>query len=731
MSKRSEGKKPTPSVLTRFYEWLNVRLVRNTKAFIFFAIVLMNLILFIIGAVAISRLAPATLAEHGFWASIFYTITMIMDAGCIQFVVEDVGGSNAAIIIVCLVIILLGMILFTGTVIGYLTNFISGLIERFSSNDTQLRISDHTVILNWNSRASEIVNDLLYSEIPEKVVILAPQGKKEIEQEIRNRLAGTILKERGDAEEFCRQQGMGFFRRRQYLRKNCINRKRLQVVVREGPTYAIKMLRDISLKQAKAVIILGNDHQHDLCQLAHANQKDRLADGNSNVVKTLMQVADITGAQDSRDNQKIIVEVEDEWTLSLVHKIIQHKERLGKCNIVPVSVNRILGQLLSQFSVMPELNLVYDELFSYKGAAFFSAEHPETHQLTDDIHFIDGYLKEHASAIPLTSMRVRNTKPALPGESAPDFVTELFYVADRQRDFLRKSPIPDSDYSVKLNPNYWIEKRNILILGHNSKSTSIMEGFNSFRAEWNCPDGSEILSILVLDDKDNLEKVNYSRYPYVREAIAADVYDQEQVYQQINRIISASRKMGRELSVLILSDDNVVDEDQDSTALTYLIYMQDIMNELQRTDPTFDPQSVDVVVEILNPQNVDVVQDYSNSNTVISNRYISKLITQVGEKEALFYFFNDILTYDQPDAEDYVSTELYIKSVRDFFLEVPAPTTAAELIRAVYAAGPENNKTVVLGYVDAAGEMHLFSGDQTQIPVALTQRDKLIVFSNH
>jgi hypothetical protein len=258
-----------------------------------------------------------------------------------------------------------------------------------------------------------------------------------------------------------------------------------------------------------------------------------------------------------------------------------------------------------------------------------------------------------------------------------------------------------------------------------------MEGFNSFRAEWNCPDGSEILSILVLDDKDNLEKVNYSQYPYVREAIATDVYDQEQVYQQINRIISASRKMGRELSVLILSDDNVVDEDQDSTALTYLIYMQDIMNELQRTDPTFDPQSVDVVVEILNPQNVDVVQDYSNSNTVISNRYISKLITQVGEKEALFYFFNDILTYDQPDAEDYVSTELYIKSVREFFLELPAPTTAAELIRAVYAAGPENNKTVVLGYVDAAGEMHLFSGDQTQIPVALTHRDKLIVFSNH
>jgi hypothetical protein len=456
-----------------------------------------------------------------------------------------------------------------------------------------------------------------------------------------------------------------------------------------------------------------------------------LADGNSNVVKTLMQVADITGAEDSRDNQKIIVEVEDEWTLSLVKKIIDHKERLGKCNIIPVSVDLILGQLLSQFSVMPDLNLVYDELFSYRGAAFFSAEHPDTHDKVDDIHFIDDYLKSHHNAIPLTSMRVKNTQRAAQGEEHREFTTELFYVAERERDFLRRSPEVPSGYTVKLNPNYWLEKRNILILGHNSKSASIIEGFNAFRAEWNCPDGSEILSILVVDDEESLKKVNYAQYPYVQEAIPANVYDQAQIYQIVRQTIQQSRAQGRELSVLILSDDSVMDEDLDSTALTYLIYMQDIMNDLQRTDPTFDPLTVDVVVEIMNPQNVDVVRDYSNSNTVISNRYISKLITQIGEKEALFYFFNDILTYDLEDADDYISTELYIKSVKDFFLELPAPCTAAQLIRAVYYAGPENNKTVVLGYIDHTGGMHLFSGDQTRQQVALTEKDKLIVFSNH
>ncbi|MBR6765626.1 MAG: hypothetical protein IKM06_03990, partial [Clostridia bacterium] len=84
------------------------------------------------------------------------------------------------------------------------------------------------------------------------------------------------------------------------------------------------------------------------------------------------------------------------------------------------------------------------------------------------------------------------------------------------------------------------------------------------------------------------------------------------------------------------------------------------------------------------------------------------------------------------------SKEIYIKKVRRFFDELPAPTTAEKLVRAVYNASvddsiPENkqNPTIVLGYVKPGGNIVLFAGDQSQIKVKLDINDKLILFSNH
>ena len=114
------------------------------------------------------------------------------------------------------------------------------------------------------------------------------------------------------------------------------------------------------------------------------------------------------------------------------------------------------------------------------------------------------------------------------------------------------------------------------------------------------------------------------------------------------------------------------------------------------------------------------------------------MITQIGEKEAIFEFYNDILTYDSEDAEELNNKEVYAKKVCEFFEEIPAPCTAAELIRAVYEASmnealPEDERyeTIILGYVKPGGKMILFSGDQTQIDVKLEPRDKIIMYTIH
>lgn len=694
----------------RFSEWLSLYIVKKPARVILFGILLFNVALLAVSAIVISALAPASLEHSGFWESIFYTVSMILDAGCIQFIIADIGEASVGLIIVCIIIILTGMITFTGAVIGYVTNGISSFIENAQSGTRALRISGHTVILNWNSRASEIINDMLYTGKREIVVILVTEGADKVEKEIEDRLSVTLKTENNKVYEDSRNKN--FWERIGYVRKNKL-RNYITIVVREGDTYSTKQLYDISLLQAKNVIILGKDVQNTVCRYETLEGINRYERGNSNTIKTLVQVAEITGSEESLDDQVIIVEVDDKWTANIVNRIISHKENLGKSNIIALPVNKILGEILSQFSIMPELNFVYSELFSNKGAEFFC--HPADRELREEI-FLKEYLSSHDSAIPLTIMETKTGR-------------NIFYMADDEEDYMTEKPFSDRGHQVKVNKDYWLEQRNIVILGHNSNSIEIMDGFNAFRAEWNRGDGSEILNVIVIDDQKSLEKRNYyENYPYVKKTIEADVYDDEIIKDSIRSFL---RGNVQDTSILILSDDAVPADDIDANVLTYLIYVQDIILECIAKDPDFDRESIDVIVEIINPKNYDVVHNYSVNNVIMSNRYISKMVTQISKKGALYEFYKDILTYDEEDVSEYESEELYIKKVSRYFDEVPGLCTAAELIRAVYDAAPENNKALVLGYTAPGGKMVLFSGRQSHIPVQLTEENKLIIYSNH
>lgn len=699
--------------MKKFKEWLSVQLAKNPGKMVLAAILFFNIVFFFLSAIIISNMSLSGTERMSFIEAAFCTVTMIFDAGCIQFVVADIGQSGVAIVVVCLIIIFIGMISFTGAVIGYITNYISHFIEDSNTGNKKLHISDHIVILNWNTRASEIVNDLLYCGKRQKVVILVNSRKNEVMKEIDERLSDTVLREN---EKLLNRS----FLQRLITKRQPKFRNRLTVVVREGDVFSSKQLHDISLEYAKSVIILGSDINNTICKFETRERLEEQERGNSQTVKTLMQVSDITSSVNSKDDQKIIVEIADEWTYELVEKIINCKEVKSKCNIIPVCVNQILGQILSQISLMPELNLVYKELFSNKGAAFFT----EPYEVKKNCDFVSTYLNNHRHAIPLTY-------------SMSDGEAFHYFSAASEKDVREVSKVNKSNYSVNLNKKYWIENKNIIILGHNSKCHDIMQGFSAFRSEWNYKDKSdEILRIIVIDDQKNLEKMNfYKEYPFVIETVAASIYDKDIICSTIDRFVVSNKEDTR---ILILSDDAALNEDIDANALANLIYVQDIINTKRKENPDFNEEGIDVIVEIIDPKHHDIVNSYNVNNVVISNRYISKMMTQIGEKEALFNFYTDILTYDTDCSKGYLSNEIYIKKVSSFFAEIPKKCTAEEFIRAVYNASiddslpiEQQNPAIVLGYVKSGGQMVLFEGDQSSISVNIEEDDKLIVFSNH
>ena len=317
--------------MNKFKEWVSIQVAKHPKRVVLILIILFNILFISLSAALISSLSLSGTEKMNFFHAAYYTITMILDAGCIESVIKDIGTTGVALTITCLAVIIIGMITFSGAVIGYLTNILNDFIEKANAGNTRLYLSDHTVILNWNTRAPEIVNDLLYSDNKETVVALVKSGSDEIKKEIEERLQLTIEKE--NAVVYQKADTMGFFARWRYLKNNKLGNNVTFIVI-EGNIFSQKQLKDIRIDLAKAVMILSNDPSDpDADDGRHAEE------GNPQAIKALMQTADIVSAGKAARHQNIIIEITDFWTYDIVQRIISGKELGDQCNIVSCWLN--------------------------------------------------------------------------------------------------------------------------------------------------------------------------------------------------------------------------------------------------------------------------------------------------------------------------------------------------------------------------------------------------------
>ena len=708
--KRTETKVPR-TLLEALHEWESVRFSRKPHSMMLLLILIVNVLLVLLAAWVISTLISPDNESAGFFTAVYHTFTMILDAGCINDIITNLPGANLFLVIFCLIVIVICMITFTGALIGYATNVVSNLIENANANSIRLRISNHVAVLGWNTRAAEIINDLLYCKDRQKVVVLSDGDREEILQEVNERLADTIERENAELEESARQ--MPLLKRLVYLHQHRL-KNNVAVIVREGDVFSAVHLNNIQLDKAKSIIILGKDLRSAIREGAYSDE-ETAEKGDSRTIKTLIQVVDIASNITSADNQKVVVEIENEWTGDLVDKIIRAKLNLDKCRVVPFRVHMVMGQLLSQFSLMPELNRVYSSLFSNKGTSFYarSQERPD-----NSIDFAENYLNTHRKALPLLFIKDEMTRE--------DF---FYYMADSDRDIDIASDRATGTCPLKLNKDYWLPDKHVLILGSNSKISNVMDGYANFCMEW-----KDIVHVTVVDDEEKLRKADYYKeYPFVQECKPASIIERDKIAEIIKDFVY---EYPDNSSILILSDDTVPDEDIDAKMMTYLIYAKDVISRarVNKRNVNFN---VDIIAEVLDPRHVELVRSYDVDNVVISNRYISKMVTQISEDFARYNLYADIMDYDDMEAAVYDGIEIYIKKSGEYFEELPPKNTPVDtVIRSVYEAsrrfwGSEMDFAMLLGYIDTRGKVTLFGGARDQQTVSLTAEDKLIVFSNH
>lgn len=704
-------------IVSAIREWESISFSQKPRKMMLWIIGIINFLLLLVAAWVISRFAIPGNGRMGFFTAVYNTFMMILDAGCIENIIINPGSTNLFLIVFCLVIILVSMITFTGALIGYVSDYISNKIENANTNSQPIRISNHVVILGWNTRASEIVNDLLYCSEHQKVVVLTDGNRESILREVQERISDTIERENEELKNNIRTYSIP--KRLIALCKKKLHNN-IDFIVREGDIFSFVQLRNIQLEKAKSIIILCDNSRNRIEEVDDEDNHVSNNRGDNLTIKTLMQVIDITSKHSSNDDQKVVVEIDNDWTEKLVWKIIKSKQELGKCRVVPFRVHRVMGQLLCQFALMPELNMVFRELFSNKGATFYALPSKSMY-ITED--FVNRHLETHHHAIPLSQM-----KDDLEG------LNYSYYMAYDENDIGEISEKTKEICELQLNKDYWINEKHVLILGCNSKLENILNSFQSFSNEWTDNKHSQILHVTILDGDEKLAEHHFTeQYSFVDDCIIADITDERMINKVITEFINLHPE---DSSILILSNDNAAAEDIDAEALTFLIYAKDIIARA-RTNKRNEKFNIDIIVEIIDPKHYDLIKSYDISNVVISNRYISKMITQISENYALYNFYVDMMTYDDENAIGYNSNEVYIKKAGDYYSELPAKgSSLLSVIRSTYDASKsfwssKNDFAILLGCVDEFGHMRLFSGNLAEQKISLKTNDKLIVYSNH
>ena len=592
--------------MKKFKQWISIQKDKNARGLLLGSIIVFNVCLWLFSSLLAYAIAPGTYGDvaTALWES---GITWMLEPG---FYDPSVAVS---IRIISIVVIILSMITFTGGIIGYVASLFASILESSKQGKGQMFIYDHILILNWNTKALELIADYRYDDETTTIVILSAVDKETIETAIKRKLYDVKANGRTS---------------------------KLNIIVREGEVFSKSDLMNVCIEQAKTIIILADEEKAS----THIEKNaDILA------MKTLMLVSNMNLTPE----QTIIVEIKREETITLINDKIAHKMGI-KDQVIPILPDELMGRLIAQTILMPDLNQVYKELFSFEGAEIYTVDKTDC----------ELYMKTHNRAIPIYNR----------GE-------KLYILSDSKKNLtaIRETPLVDYQ-KIKINERNRYHNKNILIFGHNNKLHYVLDSIHLYQKENNTT-----VNVTHIDSND-----------------AKVIEESTKHLEQID-------------TILILSADYLRPKEYDSDVLVTLLLIQDIAKRHQ----------AEIIIELLDPRHFDIAQSYNIQNTIISNKYISRLITQLSKNRFLHLFYHELLNYDAEDAK--VQTyEIYAYRAKDIFEEA-FPMHFQSKAEFIYSCFKSGHKGYTMIGLMKDSVLSIFKGDLDEaIPMTIDANDVII-----
>ncbi|MCL2556685.1 MAG: hypothetical protein FWE03_06715 [Firmicutes bacterium] len=351
-----------------------------------------------------------------FWA-IFYAGQWLVTPNSLLNVAD-----NQLLWLLGMATFVVGIVLFTGTIVGLTTNYLRQYLAKKGEAKGKLHLAGHYVILNYNQKVLSVLINLMFSSTNATVLILSNKSKNEIRDALNAELA--MVKDKP--------------------------RAKVNLIVRKGDPFSASDLDDICIEDAKGILIVDNDYGMENFEQKIAKREawqiDDISQPDFDALKLVLEMAEF----DIPKTIPIAIETQTHKTVLKINSITKTIPQLANKSINSFSYNKKLGQFIAAAVLNPEITCVIYELLSYIGSEFYP--------LDSELN-VDEYLAKHTESVPVVKMK-----------------DKLYVVAEDIKELGQKKKRElVTQKRVSINPDRSYMPLELFIVGENSKSDYIRQ----------------------------------------------------------------------------------------------------------------------------------------------------------------------------------------------------------------------------------------------------------------
>ena len=561
-------------------------------------------------------------------------------------------GDDEGIVLrtISTVVTVLGYVLFMGSLIAIMTQWLNQTLRTLESGLTPISMSDHFLILGWTNRTPSIVRELVLSESRVRrflqrrgarrlrIVVLAEEVTAELRQELRDLLGKDL--------------------------------KRGQIILRSGSSMRIEHLHRVDFTRAAAIILPGADYD-----LGGPESMD------SRVVKTLMSISKYGQPQEHGNYPVVVAEIFDTYKTPVAEQAYQ-----GQVHIL--AGDAFISRLIAQNVRHQGLSHVYAELLSHtEGNEVYVRAWPAFTGMP-----FAGLFEVFPKALLLGVVRPedKHFRPILNPPATFKLAAEdrLVMIARSYEDAVpapRSRPATTTAEKEDVREAEMMRHRRILILGWSHKVAALVQEFGSYPSE---RFEIDVLSMLPVEERDEV----------MRRVTASP--DRVQVRQ-----LAGDYTMHMDLlQVEPAQYDNVIflgvdwlDSSAESDARTILGYV--LLRALLPPE-TPGPQ---ILIELKDPSNERLFQ-HRRGEVIISPVILSHMLAHAALRQELTSVFGELFGPS--------GAEIFFRPVADY--EMLDQEVAFLDVQRQAAAHGEIALGVRLSKSEAVGGIHLNPSPKTR-----------------